>query len=197
MANQARREQGRKRILAELAQSASGDAPGRVWDSAEPSVELEDVFYHAWASDLLQRSVQNVLLNLHAVGKGDYFRVLYGRLCEELSTREVAEFLEISAGTVENYFKAAKKLLAQELEAAVRTHVARYCPPSEQEDEYWREWGFLSEHLAAHGGLEQAIRQCHKLSAPEAGRRPLETSRRACGHWLTGVSSSGSQHGLE
>jgi RNA polymerase sigma factor (sigma-70 family) len=150
ISNRARVQKGRQRILQELADSD--------WSSPESSEEQVDIFYAAWVGDLLTRSVDRLLMDLHRDGKGDYFRVLYGRLCEELSIREVAKLLGIKPTTVENYYKAAKNRLAEVLESTVREYIERYCTETEVEDEFRNEWAQLSEYLGRHGGLENAVR---------------------------------------
>ena len=175
VANQARIEKGRKRIMCELAQSSRDEIPQAIWMSPEPTDEEADAFYRAWVDDLLERCVDRLLTDLHRAGKGDYFRVLFGKLCEGLSMPEIAEMLQIKTTTAENHFKAAKKRLAAELEHVVRGHVQRYCDEPSVDDEFRAEWTQLSEYLLEHGGIENAVRSCHQRTVSEG--RPTRESK--------------------
>lgn len=175
ISNRARVEQGRNRILRGLAQGAEADLPPSIWTSPEPSEEQDDTFYRAWIDDLLDRCVQALLADLHRVGKGDYFRVLYGRLCEGLSLSEVARMLQIPTTTAENYYKAATKRLANVLERAVRRHVQKYCSEGAEDEEFRAEWWQLSAYLQEHGGIENAVRSCHQRMT--SGEQPSRDSK--------------------
>lgn len=155
MANRARVAGGRRQVLQDLA--AKGELPTSLWETPEPSKEQGDTFYAAWVEDLLQHAVDGLLSELHSESKGDYFRVLHGRVCEQLSNREIAGLLGISVTTAENYFKAAKKRMAGKLEAAMRIHVQRYCDDESIAAEFATEWSRLSDHLQQHGGLEAVL----------------------------------------
>ena len=72
---------------------------------------------------------------------------------------EIAAALGIPLTSVENYFRAARKRLASILEEQVRSHVARYSPEAQREEEWRSEWSRLGDHLTTHGSLEQAVRQ--------------------------------------
>lgn len=175
ISNRARVEKGRNRILRGLVQGSEDDLPPSIWPSPEPSEEQDDTFYRAWIDDLLDRCVQSLLADLHRVGKGDYFRVLYGRLCEGSSLPEVAQMLQIPTATAENYYKAATKRLASELERAVRQHVQKYCSEGDADDEFHAEWTQLSAYLQEHGGIENAVRSCHQRMA--SGEQPSRDSK--------------------
>lgn len=175
VSNHARVAKGRQRILRELAERPKDQLPESIWPMPEPSEDEVDLFYRAWIAELLERCVQRLLTDLHRTGKGDYFRVLFGRLCEDLSTREVAEMLRIETGTAENYYKAARKRLADEMVQAVRQHVQRYCDEGSAEDEFRTEWSRLSSYLLRHGGLENTLRACHQQLA--SGSQPSRESQ--------------------
>ena len=96
--------QGRERILRELAEMG---APEGVFREESAESAQVDVFYAAWVADILEQAVQSLLEEYHRAGKGDYFRVLYSRICEEMTMPEIADSLSISLTAVENYFKAA------------------------------------------------------------------------------------------
>ena len=57
----------------------------------EEAAKQDERFLAAWVEDLLQNVLQQLAKEYHAEGKGDYFRVLYGRMCERMSIAEVAE----------------------------------------------------------------------------------------------------------
>jgi len=75
--------------LEKHAQQAADDGPLPVTSTPEASEDQVDVFYAAWAEDILNRSVESLRDEFHADSKGDYFRVLYGRICEDMSAPEV------------------------------------------------------------------------------------------------------------
>lgn len=123
----------------------------------------QEVFLGAWVEDLLQNCLFELATQYHSGGKGDYFRVLYGRLCEGLSIAEVAQALGIRPSAVDNYYRHVRQRLSELLRAAVRSHVYRYCPPDQAEQEFTSEWGKLADYLADHGGLEEAVRRTYDL----------------------------------
>jgi AcrR family transcriptional regulator len=116
------------------------------------------------------------LTELHRAGKGDYFRVLYGRLCEQMTMPEIADALGIKVTSAENHYKAARKRLAAILEDLVRQHVARYAPDSDREEEFAAEWAQLGDYLTQHGGLDQAVRDAYAGIDP-AGRQQRKTAQ--------------------
>jgi RNA polymerase sigma factor (sigma-70 family) len=167
LSNRARIQQGRERILRQLADEGLGVEAAE----AEKAAEQIDAFYAAWVEDLLDEALQSLLEEFHAAGKGDYFRVLYGRLCEDMSMPEIAKSLKIPLTSVENYFKAARKRLAALLEELVRDHVARYCPDNDREQEWNAEWARLGDYLKLHGGLEVAVRRAAAGRSGRGGRQ--------------------------
>jgi RNA polymerase sigma factor (sigma-70 family) len=160
LSNRFRVEQGRAELL--RAQGPDLAAQGRVWlGPEEPSAEQQDAFYGAWVEELLQLAVEALFAEYHVQGKGDHFRVLYGRLCEGQTAKAVADALGWSVSQSENAYKHAVRRLRQRLEELLREHVARYCREVEEEDELQAEWGQLREHLERHGGLEMAVRNAY------------------------------------
>lgn len=164
LANRERVAAGRKRLLREYVEQAPADGPLAVHSSADPTQQPIDVFYVAWVEETLLRCAEELQLELFQEGKGDYFRILYGRLCEDMSIPEIARALGLSLTTVENHYRAVKKRLAQKLEADVLSYTRRYSEHAESAAEFREEWRQLAEFLQAHGGLEQAIRQSYHLS---------------------------------
>ena len=158
LANRARVQAGRERLLKE--EVARGGALEAY--AAEPTQEPLDAFYAAWVDDLLQRCVDGLMQACHAAGKGDYFRVFHGRLCEGLRMSEISAALGIKLTDAENYYKAARQRLSQALETALRDHVARYCDEQSLPAELDDEWQRLGEFLQQHGGLERAVERSYR-----------------------------------
>ena len=159
VANRARVQAGRERLLKE--ELARGGSTVEAY-AAEPIEEPLDTFYAAWVDDLLQGCVDGLMREYHAAGKGDYFRVLYGRLCEGLTMPGISAALGIKLTDAENYFKAARNGLSKKLQTALRDHVARYSDAAGVEAEFDEEWRRLGEFLQQHGGLERAVEDCFR-----------------------------------
>ena len=160
LANRQRVERGRRNLLADLAEK--GGAPGvlPVHDSPEPAAAHdEDIFYQAWVDELLAQAMRAVREQLYAEDRGDYFRALYGRVCEGLSAGDIAESLDIPVAAVENYLRIARTRLSRTLQVAVQKQVERYSPTADVKAEFEREWSELGRNLDRLGGLETAIRR--------------------------------------
>ena len=138
--------------------------------SLDAPAEQVDAFYAAWVEELLQQAVETLCVYYHREGKGDFFRVLYGRLCDAMTMPEIARDLDITVSQAENAFKDARKRLARRLEDLVREHVGRYGAPEDVEGQFTAEWGQLGDYLKSRGGLEGAVRQAHEglPAAPRA-----------------------------
>ena len=172
MGNRARVAQGRKRLLGARARELTGrsDLPSLL--AADASVEQIDAFYAAWVQGLLQQVLEALLAEYHSTGKGNYFRVLHGRVCEQMPVRQIGAALGLTDATVQNHFRAARKRLEALLREHLWQHVARYCDGPQVETECQAEWQQLGEHLARHGGLERAIAQaCDGADPAEASGR--------------------------
>jgi hypothetical protein len=111
--------------------------------------------------------VEAMMSEYHRTGKGDYFRVLYGRICENLSMPEIAKILNIDTSRAENYFKAGKKRLAAIFEDQVRKQVERYSKGEEAEEEFQAEWREIGEFLMKRDGLETSIAKVYEQYDPE------------------------------
>jgi hypothetical protein len=163
-------ESGRKRLLEKHAQQAASDGPLPVSPTADPTQEQIDAFYAAWVDDLLQQVIDQLRDQYHAEGKGNYFRVLYGRLCEEMSVPEISQALGLKPTDVENYYKASKKQLAAVLKNCVRSQTTRYCDEAGLAEDFQTEWNQLGEFINQHGGLEEAVRRSY-LERPASDHR--------------------------
>jgi RNA polymerase sigma factor (sigma-70 family) len=179
LANRQRVEAGRRRLAAEMMQSGSPPDSNLVADWTESAGGDEDIFYRAWVEDLLSRSMQALLTELYGEGRGDYFRALYGRVCEGLSAADIGKALDATPATVENYLRIAKARLARELQSAVRQHVERYSPAADVDAEFEREWAELGAHLETFGGLEESLRKEAAGHAPILAKAQPSRSFRA------------------
>lgn len=159
-ANARRAAFNRERMLQELRDAGAY--------GAEVSPTQQDAFLAAWVEDMLQHCLHHLALEYHREGRGDYFRVLHGRLCEEMTIAEVAAALEISVANVDNFYRHVRQRLHDKLEAGVRSHAYRYASPDEAESEFAAEWSRLGAYLRDHGGLDDAVRRTYALV--EAGQ---------------------------
>lgn len=155
----------------------------RVDESNLSDDQNADVFYAAWAEDLIGQAVESLAVECCRKNQGDRIRVLYGRLCEGLSIAEVAAALELAPSTVDYYYRNARDRLAGLLEELLYPQVARYCGSGDLKDEFAREWEHLGRHLAAHGGLDEAVRRSYAKLPRRARAKPVwgrmgETVRR-------------------
>jgi DNA-directed RNA polymerase specialized sigma24 family protein len=176
----------RARVLAGRARLAR-DHGGRLDDrdalplvtSLDAPAEQVDAFHAAWVEELLQQAVEALLDRYYKEGKGDHFRILYGRLCEAMTTPEIAAALGLTASQAENAFKHARKALTRGLEDLVRDHVRRYCAPEDVENEFAAEWGQLGDYLKKHGGLEEAVRRAHENRDPMSRKKKTASVKSA------------------
>jgi RNA polymerase sigma factor (sigma-70 family) len=150
--NVVRSNRSAARRIADQVQHAQ-DLPDQVSD-----LDL-DAFFTIWAEELIRSAVQSVMRDYHREGKGDYFRVLYGRLCDQLPVKDIAEQLGRKPTDVENYFRHARKRLADRIELLVRKDTAFYTPLAALDAEFAHEWQRLGEFLRQRGGLEAAVRE--------------------------------------
>lgn len=125
-------------------------------ESVDP--QDNDVFMAIWAEELIQSTVRTLMTDYHHEGKGDYYRVLHSRICEQLTTREIADQLGIKPTDVDNYYRHARHRLGERLKLRLRMDVSYYTDFAELDTEFEREWQNLAEILQRHGGLEEAIR---------------------------------------
>jgi RNA polymerase sigma factor (sigma-70 family) len=156
LANRHRVQAGRARL--------SRDVADHLEESARERGDQVDAFYAAWVEDLIQQAIEALATEYYRKNQGDYVRVLYSRLCEQLTIAKVADALGIKPANVDYYFRHARDRLSTRLEEMVRSQVRRYCPAEETEQEFADEWQRLGEYLTQHGGLELAIRRTFELS---------------------------------
>jgi len=125
-----------------------------------------DLFYRAWAEDLLQKTVELVAREYYQRNGGDHVRVLYSRLCEGLSVAETARLLELNYSEVVLYYRHARQRLSERIQQVLRNHVLRYCAAEEVQSEFDEEWQRLADFLERHGGLEEAVRAAYEAWNP-------------------------------
>ena len=116
LSNRARVLAGRARLLRDHGGRLDDRGALPLVTSLDAPAEQVDAFYAAWVEDLLQQAVETLCDHYHREGKGDFFRVLYGRLCDAMTTTEIARDLDITVSQAENAFKDARKRLARRLE---------------------------------------------------------------------------------
>lgn len=171
LSNQARVDKGRERLVREHGGRLDDRGGLPLVPSLDAPAEQDDAFYAAWVEALIRQAVDALLAHCYREGKGDYFRVLYGRVCDGLSLSEVARALKMETAQAENAYKQARQRLSYQLEQLVRDHVERYNPPSEAAAEFVAEWGRLGQHLQKHGELEAAVRRACDTGIPSLERR--------------------------
>ena len=171
LSNRNRVQANRKELLRQWA--AGLDDPAQARD--DPS----DAFYAAWVEDALRQAVESMVAEYYRVNKGDYVRVFYGRLCQQLPVAQLAEALRIKPDDVVNHFRHARQRLSERLQQVIARQVHRYCRPEDWEAESAAEWQQLVAHLSATGGLEDAVRRAYETLNPieTAGRQKPRVTR--------------------
>ena len=177
LSNIARTREGRERRVRDHGGALDRIAAASLNDLSNPTDDQADPFLVAWAEDMLQRCVDSLLLEYHSEGRGDYFRVLYGKICEQATNSQIAQNLGCKTTDVENYYRHGKKRLSTTLKNLVHEHILRYCSPDEATEEFQLEWQRLGDCLKAHGGLENLLRESYeKFDASEASRREFHAT---------------------
>jgi DNA-directed RNA polymerase specialized sigma24 family protein len=179
LANRNRLLNNQRRTLHELAAGLE--------DELRRATQEPDAFYAAWVEDLIQRSVEALAAEYYRTGKGDYVRVLYGRLCQRLKIAEVAATLALKPSDVDNYFRHARDRLADKLRDLVRRQTAQYTAPNKAEAEFAAEWETLGKFLTEHGGLEDAVRRAFDLLDPADAQAARSAGLRKAAGQLTSV----------
>ena len=176
LANRGRVREGRRRLMKEHGDDLINRPGFLVVESIDAPVHDDDAFYAAWADDVVQTATEALLAEYNRSGKGDYFRVLYGRICDEMKTPEIASALGLARTRVENYYKHARRRLGEKLEELVRRHVERYGESDDTEGDFAAEWAQLGDHLQARGGLESAVRRAYQDVVEPADSEALRAS---------------------
>lgn len=171
LANRHRVRAGRDRLARDVADN---------WTQPEATEDQQiAVFYAAWVEDLLRRAVESIAAEYYREAKGDYVRVLYGRLCQRLTIAEVASTLGIQPSAVDNYFRHARQRLASALQSFLRQQIESYTAAEEVEQEFQTEWQQMGDYLTGHGGLEEAVRRTYELMDPVSTQQNQQAGLRA------------------
>lgn len=152
VSNWSRSDRTRTRRLADYAAE---------WESMATQVVPPDdvnMFYAIWANEMIRGVVEALMWQYHRENRGDYFRVLHGRICEQQTSKEIAAQLGIKLEDAENYYRHARKRLTEQIEAALRQEIERYALNEDLDEEFRLEWGQLAAYFQQQGGLEEAIR---------------------------------------
>ena len=182
LANRHRVRTGRDRL--------SRDAADQ-WAQSEATEDQQAaVFYAAWVEDLLRQAVEAIVAKYYQEAKGDYVRVLYGRLCQGLSIAELAAALDIRPSAVDNYFRHARQRLADALQALLRQQIDCYTAPEEAEQEFRTEWQQMGTYLTDHGGLEEVVRRTYELMDPVSAQRNQQAGLRAAAERIASLVQS-------
>ncbi len=145
LSNRFRVVQGRQRVVREHGGRLDRYVDFSDVESADAPADQLDAFYAAWLDGILQTAVDSLLAEYDQSGRGDYFRVLYGRVCEQLSMPEIAGLLQIKLTSVENYYRHARQRLQVRLEELLREHVLRYSGADDVREEFAAEWPRVGE----------------------------------------------------
>ena len=172
LSNRARIETGRARLLHENQDARQTLMASFGEKELQVSPNQLDAFYAAWAEELLQDAVESLLEDYLRSGRGDYFRVLFGRICEGMTMPEIAQSLDLKLTSAENYYKHARKRLGEILKRMVQQRVQRYSPPDQFEPEFQAEWSQFGEFLTQQGGIVEVIRKSYEgFDSTEVKRR--------------------------
>ncbi|MBS0206578.1 MAG: hypothetical protein JSS49_27125 [Planctomycetes bacterium] len=163
LANRTRTDSGRDRIIKDHSGQLDRYQSVGHMDS-ENGREHIDAFGVAWAESLVKAAADDLLQEYNMSDRGDYFRILYGKLCEDLSAAEIARALQIPVTSVDNYYRHARNRLGKRLEHLVRSHVDRYCYSEDVREEFATEWNNLKMILQQIGGLESTIRKVYTVN---------------------------------
>jgi RNA polymerase sigma factor (sigma-70 family) len=182
LANRHRVRAGRDRL--------ARDAADQWVQSETTDDEQTEIFYAAWVEDLLRQAVESIAAQYYREAKGDYVRVLYGRLCQRLSIAELASALNIRPSAVDNYFRHARQRLADALQALLRQQIDCYTAPDEADQEFQTEWQQMGVYLTDHGGLEEAVRRTYELMDPVSTQRNQQAGLRAAAERMASLVQS-------
>lgn len=149
-----------------------------------------DAFYANWVEDIVGQAVEALAQEYLAKGQGDYVRVLYGRLCEQLTIAQVAQSLDIKPSAVDHYFRNARDRLSDKLREEVRRQVTRYVPADQAQEEFTQEWRRMGLHLAESGGLEDSVRRAFELVGPHESQKRRQAGLTRASKRLTSIMQS-------
>jgi RNA polymerase sigma factor (sigma-70 family) len=182
LANRHRVRAGRDRLARDVADQ---------WLQTEVTEDRQtEVFYAAWVEDLLRQAVESIAATYLRESKGDYVRVLYGRLCQRLPIAELASVLNLAPSAVDNYFRHARQRLAEALQILLRQQIDSYTAPEESEQEFLSEWQQMGTYLTDHGGLEEAVHRTYELMDPVNAQKNQQAGIRAAAERMASLVQS-------
>ncbi len=168
ISNRARVSSGRERALVEHAAELDRYLSTGGADDEPPAPQDQiDALYAAWAENLVQTAVEGLLAEYTQSGRQDHFRVLYGKICDEMTSAAIAEAIGMKVTSVESCYRQARARLGEKLRDVLKAHVMRYCPLDAFDSEFAEEWSQLGAFLQSHGGLETAVRESYRAFPPE------------------------------
>jgi RNA polymerase sigma factor (sigma-70 family) len=168
ISNRARVSSGRERALVEHAAELDRYlSTGGSGEEAPAPQDQIDALYAAWAENLAQTAVEGLLAEYTQAGRQDHFRVLYGRICDEMTSSAIAEAMGMKVTSVESCYRQARERLGEKLREVLKSYVMRYCPVDKLDAEFAEQWSQLGTYLQAHGGLESAVRESYRSFPPE------------------------------
>lgn len=173
LSNRFRVDSGRERVLRDHGGMLDRYADFSDVESAGAPPDQLDAFYATWLDGILQSAIECLLTEYDQSGRGDYFRVLYGRICEQSSMPEIAELLQIKLTSAENYFRHARQRFQDRLQELIQEHVLRYSGADDVHEEFVDEWARVGEYLRQHGGLEAVVRKVYETR--QVAFRPPQT----------------------
>jgi DNA-directed RNA polymerase specialized sigma24 family protein len=182
LANRHRVRAGRDRLARDAADG---------WAQPESVEDHQvEIFYAAWVEDMLRRAVESIAADYYREAKGDYVRVLYGRLCRQQRIAELATALDIPPSAVDNYFRHARQRLADALQTLLRRQIECYTAAEVAEEEFQAEWRQLGVYLKDHGGLEETVRRTYELMDPVSVQENQRAGLRAATEHMTALVQS-------
>ncbi len=162
LSNRARINTGRARLVSEKPNEFQEIASVVLENESKVVPEQIDAFYTAWADELLQNAVEALMSECLKDGRGDDFRVLYGKICDRMTMKEIADSLEIKMNSVESSYRRTRKRFGELLEQLVRRGAERYANDGDARSEFRIEWDRLGEFLKNRGGIEDAVRKSYE-----------------------------------
>jgi len=95
LSNQARIDSGRSSLLERDRHLLPEVASIHFDETASIAPEELSEFYSVWVDELLQEVIDRLLDDYLKSARGDYFRVLYGRICEQMTSSVIADHLGV------------------------------------------------------------------------------------------------------
>ncbi len=178
LSNDARVRLGRQRLLREHGPSVV-NSPGSPLISSDAEDDDESrLFYAAWVQELLQRAIDELLVEFQSQHRLNEFRTLFGRLCDGMSLPEIATALDEELTAIERYNRHSRERLREKLQSLVRQHVESYAEAEQLDAEFRSEWQLLGAYLQEFGGLEGAVQLAYeRIDQPTRSARQADVMK--------------------